>query len=403
MFIRKFYDAGNVEAGGEVAVAEQLSPAAAMAQFGSKSDETGRLPEPIEIKGTKEEAKTEVVAEAAIAKEEPKVEVKADEPKAEPIVEAKVEEKTAPIVQETPKQQTLDEVLKSNQPDTILKALGFDDQKATFVSELKDADPKLVGIMQAYKDGTLGDYIKELSVDYSQMSAEDVMRHQLRQEYPKASDKALEALFEQEIIERYKLDPDMYTDSEVEKGKLLLEAKADKYRDNLIANQEKFLLPKSPEPKATQSDNTAETQKQQIEAYRRELSETPYTKDIIANKTITIGEGTEAFKYPVDPSALLDILTDGTKWAETMYEKQGDQYVLKAEHQMMVAAFAQDSKKFLTEYAKHLKSIGAKEVIEPIENASSPNKSTSAKSDPLPTSAAAAMAKQGVRSGGGYS
>lgn len=406
--IRKFYNADVADAGGEASVVEQpVNMAAILAQHGSKSDETGRLPEPIEIKGTKEEAKTEVTPEAATAKEEPKVEAKAEEPKTEPVAEVKVEEK-APIVQEPQKQLTLDEVLKNNQPDTILKALGFDDQKASFVSDLKDADPKLVAIMQAYKDGTLGDYVKELSTDYQKMSAEDVMRHQLRREYPKASEKALDALYKQEVIERFKLNPEDYSEAEVEEGKLLLEAKAERYRDEFSANQEKYLLPKAPEPKKDEPTvNVEEIQKQQIEAYRRELSETPYTKNIIANKSITVGEGTEAFNYPVDPNSLIDVLADAGKWVEAMYEKQTgadgkEHFTPKIEHQLLVAAFAQDSKKFLTEYAKHLKSLGAKEVIEPIENASAPEKSTPAKSEPAPANPAAAMAKHGVRSTGGY-
>ena len=73
----------------------------------------------------------------------------------------------------------------------------------------------------------------------------------------------------------------------------------------------------------------------------------------------------------------------------------------KTEHQLAVAAFALDSKKFLSEYAKHLKSVGAKEVIDPIENASKPDGSTSSKSDAEPKTMAEAMARGGRRSNGG--
>lgn len=401
--IRKFYAAATeAGAGSATEAVETMSAAQALAKFGQKSDESGKAPEPIEIPGKKEETPTEPSPQAATAKENTPAETTPTPTKTETIADAPKAE-TAPIVQEATKAPTLDEVLKNNQPGTILKALGFDDSKAEFVGKLKDIDPKMVGILQAYEDGTLGDYVKELSTDYQKMSAEEVMRHQLRREYPKASEKALEALYETEIVERYKIDPDNYSEAEVGKGRLLLEAKAEKYRDEFSANQEKYLLPKAPEAKKeTQPDNSAEIQRQQIEAYRRELSETPYTKDIIANKTINIGEGAEAFKYPVDPNSLLDVLTDGQKWVDVMYKKDGDKYIPDVEHQMMVAAFAQDSKKFLNEYAKHLKAIGAKQVIEPIENASAPDKSTPSKSEAEPTSPAAAMAKMGRRTSGGY-
>lgn len=399
MTFRKFYNADAGEAVASEMVA--TSTAEALARFGKKSDENVADLPPVQIKGneveTKEEttppdAKSEEVStnEKPISETTQKTEVKVDEPK--------VEEK-APIVQEQPKAATLDEVLKNNQLDTVLNALGFDDEKADFVSKLKDADPKLVAIMQAYENGTLGDYVKELSTDYTKMSAEDVMRHQLRLEYPKASERALEAIYKEEIINRYKLDPDTYTDDEIENGKLLLEAKADKYRDDFQAKQEKFLLPKPPQPKEeVKPDNTAELQRQQIEAYRKELSESPYAKDIIANKKITLGEGEEKFSYPVEMNALVDILTDGKKWSETMWDADGSP---KTEHQLAVAAFALDSKKFLSEYAKHLKSVGAKEVIDPIENASKPDGSTSSKSDAEPKTMAEAMARGGRRSNGG--
>lgn len=401
--IRKFYNAETAEVAGgvastEAAPTEGMSLAAAMAKHGRKTDENSMAAKPIDISERRTEVKTDPTPAATAKVDEPEKAPVPEVPKTPEVESPKAD--TAPIVPEAPKVQTLEEVLKNQQPDTIFKALGFDDNKANFVKELQEADPKLVGIMQAYKSGTLGEYVRELSTDYQKMSAEEVMRHQLRREYPKASDKALEALYEAEIVEKYKLDPDKYDEPEVEKGKLLLEAKAERYRDEFTANQEKFLLPKAPEPKKeVQPDNTADIQRQQIEAYRRELSETPYTKDIIANKTITIGEGAEAFKYPVDPNSLIDVLTDGQKWVDVMYRKEGDQYIPNVEHQMMVAAFAQDSKKFLNEYAKHLKSIGAKEVIEPIENASKPEGTTPSKSEVPATSLAAAMAKSGRRVG----
>ena len=396
MNFKKFYDtaiADNAGGGTETEVIENLSPAAMMAKQGIDS---GKVVEtPVEIKVEEEEIKEEQVPAAKV--ETPSSDEK---PTSETEKKGQVEEpkKEEPPIAATPqKVQTLDEVLKQNQPDTILKALGFDDEKVALVSKMKDIDPKVVGIIQAYENGSLEDYIKELSTDYQNMSAEEVMRYQLRQEYPKATPKQFEALYQAEIVEKYKLDPDVYTEYEVERGKDLLEVKADKSRDSLIANQQKYLLPKPPEPKTEQvADNTAE---KQIEAYKNEISNNPYTKDIVANKKITFGEGDEKFSYPVEADALIDILTDGKKWAETMWDAESGKP--KIEHQLAVAAFALDSKKFLGEYAKHLKSVGAKEVIDPIDNASVPDKSKPSKAEAAPKSAAAAMAKHGVMVTGG--
>lgn len=397
-FIRKFYNTDVAEPAGGTEVKtevpkEDMSVAAAMAKFGKKSDENSTAPKPIDI-NAKAEVKTEPTPAAPAKVEEP---VKT-EPKAQVLAEEPKKTEPAPIVQPASKAPTLEEVLKKEQPNTILKALGLDDDRIGLVNDLKEIDPKLVGIIQAWKNGTLGDYVRELSTDYGKMTAEEVMRHQLRREYPKASEKALQALYESEVVERFKLDPESYSETEVEKGRLLLEAKADRYRDEFTANQDKYLLPSKPEPKKQEPapDNT-ELQNQQIEAYRKGLSEDPYVKEIFTNKKVQIGEGDEQFNYPVEPQSLIDVLTDNEKWLGVMYNKEDGLYVPKVETQMLVAAFAQDPKLFLSEYAKHLKSIGSKQVTDPIDNASPAPGTVVSKSEVPPTSMAEAMAKKGRR------
>ena len=399
MFIRKFYEADVAEAGGgevETVVSEDISPAAALAKFGNKSDENS-VEALIDIKEKLEAEKTkgEETPTAKVEETNPDGKAATETPQETktPTDEPKAEEKQ-PIVAETPKVQTLEEVLKTNQPDTVLKALGFDDEKVALVQELKEVDPKVVGIIQAWKSGQLEDYIKELAVDYSKMEAEDVMRHQLRVDYPKATEKQLEILYKKEIVEKYNLESDF--EDEVADGKELLAVKADKYRDSLIEKQNKFLLPAAPEKKAEVTDNSAEQKaKENIETYVKEISNDPYTKDIIANKKITIGEGDEKFSYPVDYNSLIGNLTDGNKWASVMYDK--DTGKLRTEHQLLISTVAEYGMDFLKAYALHFKGLGGRVITDKIDNAKPPEKNTSSKAEPMPTSAAAAMAKMGVR------
>jgi len=400
--IRKFYaattDPGAGAATEVISEMPEVNMAEMMAKHGRKSGEGAEPPPVIEIPGKEKKQDEEPAKAAATATDAKSSESNSAEPaKTEPVVEKQPEVK-APIVPETTKQPTLEEVLKQSQPNAVFKALGFDDQKASFVSELGEIDPKMVGILQAYKNGNLGDYVRELSTDYNQMSDEDVMRLQLQKDYPKASKEVLDALYESEIIERYKLDPDAFTEADVNKGKLLLSAKAGKIREELIANQQNYLLPKPPEQK--QPDNTAEIEaKQRMDAYRDGLTQHPYTKDIITNKYITLGEGEEKFNYPTEAQPLIEVLTNPQKWAETMWDT--DTGEPKIQHQLAVAAFALDSEKFLSEYAKHLKAVGAKQVIDPIENAKPPGSATPAKSEAAPESLAALMAKAGRKVSGG--
>ena len=228
------------------------------------------------------------------------------------------------------------------------------------------------------------------------MEAEDVMRHQLRVDYPKATERQLEILYKKEIVEKYNLDS--VDEDEVAEGKELLAAKADKYRDSFIANQDKYLMPNPPEKKAeVVPDNTAEQKaKENIEAYVKNLTEDSYTKNIIADKKLTLGEGEEKFSFPVEPQELIDVLSNGEKWAETMFDDKG---AIKTEHQLLIATVAKYGKSFLDAYALHFKGLGGKVVTDKIDNAKPPENNTSSKADPLPTSAAAAMAKSGVRRG----
>lgn len=408
-FIRKFYDAAIAEpAGGEVKTEEapaQMSMAEAMAKQGRKTDENSPAYVPIAIPEKKEEVKKEepVVAATATpasseekpASETSKTEVKTEEP-------IKVE--TPPIAAEPAKVPTLDEVLKKNQPEAIFKALGFDDDKVAIIQELKDVDPKLVGIIQAWKNGTLGNYVSELSTDYLKMTPEEVMRHQLRVDYPKATQRQLDILYKKEIVDQYNLESD--DEDEVANGKELLAAKADRYRDSFVENQQKFLMPKPPEPKpAPVPDNSAElAAKENLDSYVREISDDPYTKDIFANKKITLGEGDTKFTFPVDPQALISNLSDANTWVANMFENtkgaDGKEYsVPKTKHQMLVATVAQYGEKFLDAYAKHFESLGGKKVIEPIDNASKPDNATTAKAEVNPISFAEAMAKKGKRVG----
>lgn len=407
-FIRKFYDAAVAEPAGAVTeeAPAQMSMAEAMAKHGKKTDENSPPAQPaVVIPEKKEEVKKEEPVVAATATPASSEEKPASEPPKQEIkVEEPVKVETPPIAAEPPKVPTLDEVLKKNQPEAIFKALGFDDDKVALIQDLKDIDPKLVGIIQAWKGGSLGDYISALGTDYTKMTDEEVMRHQLRQEYPKVSAAALEALFEDEVTERYKLNSELYTEAEVTKGRLLLEAKAAKFRDELIAKQQQYLMPKPPEPKpAPVPDNSAElAAKENLDSYVREISDDPYTKDIFANKKLTLGEGETKFAFPVDPQALINNLSDAPTWVANMFDKvkgaDGREYsVPKTKHQMLVAAVAQYGESLFEAYGKHFKSLGAKEVTEPIDNASKPDNATPAKAEVNPISFAEAMAKKGRR------
>lgn len=397
--IKRFFDSGIAETGGTPNIA------ALMAQHGVKNDTDSPVATPIEIEVKEQPKQEEVVTPAATATEPQTPEAANPEPQQqqqEPIATPEPQKAEEPV-----KVQTLQEVLKNHQPDIVLKELGLDD-KVVSLSKTLAANPKMVAFFNTWEqNGDVEGYLRELTTDYGKMSAEDVMRHQLRDEYPKASEAALSAIYEDEIVERYKLDPERYSEAEVERGRLLLEAKADNYRDKFISRQEEKLLPKAPQPEVAKPDLQAEQQKQEFERYRSALTDNTYTKSLFTDKKIYVGEGDEKFGFPVEPAELIDVLFSGGKWMETMSDvttnTDGSKtFNPKAEHQMLVAAVAKYGKQFLNEYAKHYKSLGGKSAIAPIDNAKEVDTTTTSTPEAAPKNAAEAMARGGQYNSGGY-
>jgi len=416
IFLKKFYEPNEADAGGgaETAIAEKvetqtkegekpLSFAEAMASKGARTNNNdNKVEKPVVNTEKKEEPKP---AEGSNEKvETTATTTEAEKAKPESLTQ-KVEETlaTKPPIAEQPKPiQSLQEVLKSQQPNVVLKELGFDDETVEILNEVKDYKDKAFfkGFLQSLKDGNANDYLKEWTTDYSKMSPEDVMRHQLRAEYPKASDKALNALYEDEIVNKYNLDSE--DDDLKEKGQLLLEAKADRYRDTLIANQSTKLAPKPPEPKAeiAVDNSAAEEAAKEFEAYKNKISSDPYYKSLTTSNEIVLGKGKDEFKYPVAADELSDLLFDSEKWSKSLLKPTEDgsaTFVPDVEKQMLIAAVAKYGKDFLTKIAQHYKSLGGKAAIEPIDNAKPVNQNTPSNTEYKPNSLVEGMAKGGVK------
>jgi hypothetical protein len=270
---------------------------------------------------------------------------------------------------------------------------------------LKEVDPKMVGFLNTWKEkGNVSDYLKELNTNYAEMPAEDVMRHQLRAEYPKASEAQLEVLYKKEIVEKYGLSS--YDEDEVNEGKLLLEAKAEKYRDDLVKQQQDRLLPQAPEK--TEAIIKEEQRMAEIsQNIVKEFNENPYTKEVLSKNAITIGEGADKFSFPIDAKEITDLVLNGDKTGELMFEiKKGangeESYVPKTQHQLLVATVNKYGEKFITELAKHYKSLGGRAAIDPIDNAKPKETRTPSSSSEEPKTLAGAMAKYGRLNSGGW-
>jgi hypothetical protein len=256
-------------------------------------------------------------------------------------------------------------------------------------------------------DGNVTDYLRELTTDYSKMAAEEVMRHQLRQDYPNATERQLEILYKKEVIDAYGLDDSKYTEEEIEEGKLLLEAKADKFRNELISKQEKFILPK-PIEKQVVVDDSKQKAEQQYQEYKTQVNESPITKSLLNSKALVVGEGEDKLNFAIEnPNEILDILLDNDAYAKTLFtakDKGNGEVVYEPniEKQLFIAAAAKDHKKLIQTLINHGKTIGQKQTVAPIDNIQPETAVQQSSSQSAPKSIAEAMARQGTFNSGGY-
>ena len=419
VYIKKFYDVAIGEpAGGETATLEQqpntevketIAPkesiAAIMAKQGVKTTNDSPAKQPIVNKEKKEapvEAKNEKVETTTTSKAE------TAKPESQSQTEKTEVTESKPIAQTVATEKSLQEVLKSQQPNDVLKELGYDDKTVQFFNKLGKFEKRdfFFNLLNEWENkGDLKSYLSELTTDYSKMTPEEVMRHQLSEDYSTNDQKTLDALFKNKIIKAYNLDSD--DPEEVEEGKLLLNAEANKYRPTLMQRQQSKLFPPVPEPPPPVVDNSAKEAEKSFEAYKSTVLTDPYFQKIAEKKQITIGKGENKFNMSVDPDAIKNVLFDTDKWTETQFdkEKNGDgtfKFTPKVQNQILTAAFALNPQKFLDDYAQHYISIGGEKAIAPIQNASNPasitipNNVVIDKSNP-----AAAMAKAGRKVSGG--
>lgn len=312
-----------------------------------------------------------------------------------------------PQTEEPVKVPTWQEVLKSQQPDTIFKELGLDG-KVVDLSKKLVGNPKMMAFYEHWEknNGDIKPYLSALSTDFSKMAPEEVMRHQLREEYPELDAKQLDTLYKIKVTNRYKLDEVNYTEEEVAEGRIELMADVKPIRAALTAKQDQYLIPKPPELKPAEPDNQALQKQQEFEAFQTQLTNDPYIKELTSNKKITIGEGAEAFSFAVDPAKIMNIMLDADAWASKLLIQQDNAdgsktWIPNAKKQALIGAILEDEDGFLREMSKHYKSLGGKAAIDPIENAKPPGAGAPAKAEAESTNPAAAAAKRGRLTRGG--
>jgi hypothetical protein len=367
-------------------VTEPVNIAAMMAKEGLKTDDspvfipvqnTTPAPEaPPAPAASQEPAKTETVTQVP-APETPKEAAQAAPP---PMPEPRPAQIAAPDWRELIKQQPESEVWKH---------FGLDEKMINFLTRWKGGED-------------LKDYLEAVSVDYSKMSSEEVLRRHLMKDFGGLSAEDFEEVYKMKVIEQYKLDSDVFDEKDVRRGKILLNADADRVRQEFIRNQQNLLLSKPLLPDTSAADEAArveqEQRTQQVQDYHNHVTGNAYTKELLSTNLLKIGDGDKAFNLEVSkPDELLGLLYDPAKWAQKLWNDDGTPNVRK---QLVIAAVANDDTAFFNNLIKHYEMLGAKNVADKITNASEPAIGTSAMGNAESNNPIAQLAKFGMISSG---
>jgi hypothetical protein len=188
-------------------------------------------------------------------------------------------------------------------------------------------------------------------------------------------------------------------EQEVEEGKLLLDAYAGKFRGDFIKEQQAKLIP-TPTKAEEKPDTALLEQQAMVEDAKQSLLSSSVFKNVLSNNSIVIGEGEEAFKFPVNANELPDIIYDSEKFVRELFDIKEvggkTQLIPNPEKQILASAVAKHGMALFVEMAKHFKAIGSKKSITAIENPSPVNgQQSQSVSDTVPDSPAALLAKFG--------
>lgn len=354
-------------------------------------DESGEAQDIVLEQPKEETPETEEVKGETEVESTPEEKTEVEEPSKEPVSEEEDAEEITPDSEEKTEEEGEEKEIGKpdelfNQLDSISKELSegraetledfFEDYKRMRDSQgTQFKDDYIKSAVDYYnKNGSLTPYLEATSVNYEEMTDEQVMRRNLINEHPTLSQKAIERLYNRDIVNKYSLDEDKFDEEEVELGKELLSADASKLRNKFVDEQKNFTAP----PK---SDSETEVDQNAInEEWAKTVTSHDTTKDILDNKRILVEHNGEKFSYEVeDPKQLEEMTKDNNKFFELFKDGDGN---IDFSKWYRVLAYATDPDVYDSSLISHGQELGQEKVVTDLKNPSKPRKASQGYKEP---------------------
>lgn len=235
-------------------------------------------------------------------------------------------------------------------------------------SEYKFKDNFIKKAVEYYETyGTLQPYLEATSVDYDSVSDLDIIKANFDKQNSDLSERARTRLFEKEL-EKYNLDS--YDEDDAEVGKALLMRDANKLRNTLKEEQQKFVQSIQPAGQEQVPQITPEEQAAQLEQTRKAIQSG--VSGVVNNNLIKLEANGEGINYQIsDTGKVVDYAIDSNKFLST-FAKDGS---VDWDKWTKVVAFAENPTQFISELIKHGKSLGRKAMEAELKNVTPPTNS----------------------------
>jgi hypothetical protein len=282
----------------------------------------------------------------------------AAEPAAEPTVESSVEPASQPAAE--PVAEPVSKPAENTSFDNPTP------EKET-AREYKFKDDFIKNVVEFYeKTGDITPYLQAKLVDFNQMSDEEIMRRNLKEQYPDVSEKAFDRLFKQQVVDKFKLDADEWGEDDSELGKELLKSEASKVRQKYVDWQKGFAAPERVEDDS-QAQEDAEAE-EAMKNFESSVKGSELTKKLLESKRITIKDGDGEFAYELpEVNAIVDMTLDNDKFFAQFASTEGQVDFAKW---YKTVAYSQNPEQFEKSLINYGKTLGRQEVTKEIKNPS---------------------------------
>ena len=349
-------------------------------------DDSGEA-QPVVLKEEQPTEEKETTTEVEDVKEET-TENQEEAPETEEVTEDQQVEET-PAAEEATEEQTTEEESeeKIGKPEELFEQLDniskeLSDGKANTLEEffeeykrMRDSsetqfkDDYIKSAVEYYNaNGNLTPYLEATALNYEDMSDEQIMRRNLEKANPTLSKRAIERLYQKDVIDKYTLDEDKYDEDEVELGKELLQAEAAKLRKQYVDEQKNFTQPLKTEGEETES------QEKIIQQWTETVSNNATTKSVLENKSILVEYGDDKFSYEVEnPQDLQDMTIDNNKFF-ALFKDENDN--IDFDKWYKVLAYAINPEVYDSSLISHGQEMGQEKLVSNMKNTEKPVKSS---------------------------